>query len=191
MAVFGPGMLHCEVPTSYVALPGRNLYRYRDRVLLHTHLRYGSKVQKCSTNSQCDVCDDWTTPIILSAFVYCMVMLTIRSLYYEKSFFWVEWPWTTIKDYIHLTALQGLQASTGTCTKPRRGAEPHFSRIFKDQQDMVLLGHPTQELLVDTFTTFKPGWWTIQSGWVKDTMNVPLCKGRVEQPPQTGWNLMT
>lgn len=35
---FCPGMLHCEVPTSYVAFPGRNLYSYRDRVLLHTSL---------------------------------------------------------------------------------------------------------------------------------------------------------
>ena len=142
MAVFGPGMLRCEVPPSYVALPGRNLQQ------IHNATR----------------CDDWTTPIILVGFCVLHVYAHLRSLYYEKSFFWVEWPWTTIKDYIHLTALQGLQASTGTCTKPRRGAEPHFSQIFKDQQDMVLLGHPTLELLVDTFTTFKPGWWTIQSG---------------------------
>ena len=64
---------------------------------------------------------------------------------------------------------------------------------LKYQQDMVLLGHPTLELLVDTYTTFKPRWWTIHSGQLKiskDAMNVPLCRGRVERPPQiveTGW----
>lgn len=130
----------------------------------YTHLFLAQKLKNVQQIHNATGCDGWTTPISLSVFVYCVVMLTIRSLCCEKSFFWVEWPWTTIKDYIHLTALQGLQASTGTCTKPRRGAEPHFNWISKYQQDMVLLGHPTLELLVDTFTTFKPGWWTIHSG---------------------------
>ena len=138
-------------------------YSYRDRVLLHTSLIWLKSSKMFSKFTMRRV--RWLNySYYFVGFCVLHGHAHLRSLYYEKSFFWVEWPWTTIKDYIHLTALQGLQASTGTCTKPRRGAEPHFSRIFKDQQDMVLLGHPTLELLVDTFTTFKPGWWTIQSG---------------------------
>lgn len=139
MAVFCPGMLHCEVPTSYVALPGRNLYSYRDRVLLRASLIW-LKSWNMFNNFTTRICVRWLNySYYFVGFCVLHGHAHLRSLYYEKSFFWVEWPWTTIKDYIHLTALQGLQASTGTCTKPRRGAEPHFSRIFKDQQDMVLL----------------------------------------------------